>query len=175
MKQVFNILDGERNKHADYLHRVLREYGIDFATGVPCGAQKHIIQNLMMDSNIFHVPATKEAEAIGIAAGAYLAGRNPLVYMQNSGLFDSSNDIASLLLLYRIPVFLLVTWRGCPGESAPQHFVTGKATKNLLESIGVPYGNLEKDNIDKVVSSLFENMQKERIPVALLIQRGWYK
>lgn len=175
MKQVFNVLDGKRNEHADYLHGVFREYGVDFVTGVPCGAQKHIIQNLMEDPDIVHVPATRESEAIGIAAGAYLARKNPLVYMQNSGLFGSSNDIASLLLLYRIPVFLSVTWRGCPGENAPQHFITGKATKSLLDSIGVPYETLKKDCIDETVSSLFKRMREESVPVALLIERGWYK
>lgn len=175
MKQDFNILDGQRNEYADYLHRLFKEYGIDFATGVPCGAQEYIIENLMGDPDITHIPATSESEAIGIAAGAYLTGRNPLVYMQNSGLFGSSNDIASLLLLYKIPIFLSVTWRGCPGENAPQHFVTGKATKSLLESIDVPYEILKKDNIDETVSSLFRRMGEERVPVALLIERGWYK
>src|SRR3989338_3640306 len=121
----------------------------------------------MEDVDIYHVPATRESEAVGIAAGAYLAGINPVVYMQNSGLFDSSNDIASLLIPYKIPIFLSVTWRGCPGEGAPQHFVTGKATKSLLESIGIPYEILEKDNIDRVISSLFESMRKENTPVVL--------
>ena len=175
MKHVFNILDGERNEYVDYLHRVIKKYGIDFATGVPCGAQKHIIHNLSHDPDILHVPATKEAEAIGIAAGSYLAGRRPIIYMQNSGLFDSSNDIASLLIPYKIPILLSVTWRGCPGEDAPQHFVTGKSMISLLDSMEVPYEILEKDVIDQIVSSLFESMEEKQIPAAMLIKRGWYK
>jgi sulfopyruvate decarboxylase alpha subunit len=175
MKQVFNILDEKPNEYADHLHKVLKKYKINFATGVPCGEQKHIIYNLSHDPDILHIPATREAEAIGIAAGAYLSGKRPVVYMQNSGLFDSSNDIASLLIPYKIPVLLSVSWRGCPGEDAPQHLVTGKATKSLLDSIEIPYEILEKDNIDHIMSNLFELMEEKQIPVTMLIRRGWHK
>lgn len=175
MKQAFNILDGKPNEYADYLHNVMKRYKIDFATGVPCGEQKHIIYNLSHDPDVLHIPATREAEAIGIAAGAYLAGKKPVVYMQNSGLFDSSNDIASLLIPYKIPLLLSVSWRGCPGEDAPQHLVTGKATKSLLDSLEILYEILEKDNIDRIMSNLFKSMEKKQTPVAILIGKGWYK
>src|SRR3989344_437279 len=151
------------NEYTDLLHRTLRRYGIDFATGVPCGAQKEIIYNLMSDPDILHVPATREAEAIGTSAGAYLAGKRPIVYMQNSGLFDSSNDIASLLMCYEIPYLLSVTWRGCPGEDTPQHVITGSATTSLLDSLGVSYEVLERDRIEKMLQKLFKRMEDNHL------------
>ena len=173
-KTPFNILDGERNLCADHLHGAFKRYGVDFSTGLPCGALKHIIQNLSTDPDILHIPATREAEAIGISAGAYLAGKTPVVYMQNSGLFDSSNEIGSLLIPYKIPVLLAVAWRGAPGETAVQHFATGKATMPLLEALEIPYKLLEKESIDETVSYLFEAMEEKEIPVAMVIKRGWY-
>lgn len=165
-------------REAEYsvrLHKEMKKYKIDFATGVPCGAQKEIIRNLSHDSEILHIPSTREAEAIGIAAGAYMSGKNPVVYMQNSGLFDSSNDIASLLIPYKIPVFLSVTWRGCPGEDTPQHIITGSATISLLESLGVPYRILEKDRMEETLSYLFGKIRKDSVPVAMLVQRDWFR
>jgi sulfopyruvate decarboxylase alpha subunit len=158
-----------------HLHELLKAHGINFATGVPCGAQEDIIYNLAHDTEIIHVVATRESEAIGIAAGAYLGGRKPIVYMQNSGLFGSSNDVASLLMVYEIPVLLSVTWRGCEGEDTPQHVITGAATLSLLESLGVPHRVLEKDNIDGTLSFLFSEMENMSIPTVMLIKKGWHE
>lgn len=173
MKRLIEQQKG--NEYTDLLHRTLKKYGVDFATGVPCGAQKEIIYNLINDSDILHVPATREAEAIGISAGAYLAGKRPIVYMQNSGLFSSSNDIASLLMCYEIPVLLSVTWRGCLGEDTPQHVITGSATASLLDSLEVSYKVLEKDRIEEMLQRLFRKMEDDHTPTAMLIRKGWYK
>jgi phosphonopyruvate decarboxylase len=54
---------------------VLLEQGHDFFTGVPDSALKQFIGELPRLPAEQHVPATWEAEAVGIAAGAYLAGR----------------------------------------------------------------------------------------------------
>ena len=105
-KTVFNMLNGERNEKADQMHQLFLELGVNFASGVPCGVLKYIIKNLDGDARILHVPANRESEAIGLAVGAYLAGKTPVIYMQNSGLFAASNDIASLLVPYEIPIFL---------------------------------------------------------------------
>lgn len=119
-----------------------------------------------------HVPATREAEAIGIAAGAYLAGKKPVVYMQNSGLLDSINEVTSLLLPYQIPVLFSVTWRGFPGESAPQHFVNGRVTTKILDAIGIPYENVTKDNVETAVAAAFLAIEDKHLPAVLLIVRG---
>jgi len=174
MTSESSISSGRKNPLADKFYDVLKSYGVDFATGVPCGALKDIIYNLMHDEKITHVPATKESEAVGIAAGAYLAGKRPVAYMQNSGLFNCSNDIASLLVPYKIPVLLTVTWRGTEGEDAPQHLVTGKATCSLLDSLGVSYSVLKKENIEDVISASFRVLDEKSLPAVVLVKRRWY-
>ena len=149
--------------------------GFNFASGVPCGVQKYIIKNFSHSSEVKHIPAVRESEAIGIAAGAYLAGKKPIVYMQNSGLMDSINDITSLLIPYKIPILLLVSWRGAPGEDAPQHFINGKSTIKVLDTIGVPVQILTKENMKLVVSSSETWLREKQIPAAILIIRGVLK
>jgi len=162
----------QRIKLENKFCRLLKDGGVDFATGVPCGVQKYIISNLSNDPNIIYTPATRESEAIGIAAGAALAGRKPVVYMQNSGLLNSINDVTSLLIAYRIPVLLSVSWRGAPGEDAPQHFVSGKATIKILDALGLPAQILTKENMKSVVSSSIKLMEEKQTPVVILIVRG---
>ncbi len=172
---AFNDLSKSGDKNADYLHQSLMRHGVDFATGVPCGVLRHIINNLINDEKIMHVLANSESEAVGISAGAYLSGRCPVVYMQNSGLFASSNDIASLLIPYKMPILFVITYRGCEGEDAVQHFVTGKATEKLLASFGVDFFVYEKQDINDLIDEMFNRMNKTVLPSFLLLKRGWNK
>jgi sulfopyruvate decarboxylase TPP-binding subunit len=51
------------------------EQGQDFFTGIPDNPLKQFIGELHRLPAEQHVPATWEAETVGVAAGAYLAGR----------------------------------------------------------------------------------------------------
>jgi len=172
-KDIFNTLDKKRNVKADSLHEQLKKHGINFATGVPCGVLCHIIDNLLNDSDILHVKSNRESEAVGIAAGAYLSGKHPVIYMQNSGLFASSNDIASLLIPYSMPIFFIVTYRGCEGEDAIQHLITGGATEKLLKSFGMNFVVHVNQNINDLIDEIFCQMKRNYLPGVLLLKRGW--
>ena len=111
--------------------------GFDFFAGVPCSLVKTLLAEL--ERRRLYLGETREDAALGVAAGAYLAGRTPVVIMQNSGLGVSLNALGSLHLLYRIPALLLVTWRGYQGEDAPEHLVMGEVLPRLLELFGIPF------------------------------------
>lgn len=174
-ENVFNTLDNKYSEKANQMHRIFLELGVDFASGVPCGVLRHIIKNFNDDTTILHIPANRESEAVGLAAGAYLANKIPVIYMQNSGLFAASNDIASLLVSYEIPIFFLVSYRGCEGEDAVQHLTTGRATEVLLKSFGLPFVVFEKHNLNTLIKSMFEKMCEIKLPTFLLLKRGWQK
>src|SRR5580704_6615016 len=82
--------------------------GFDFFAGVPDSGLKEFIGEVESLPSGMHVTATWEAEAVALAAGAYLAGKKPCVYMQNAGLGHAVNPLASLCLPYRIPVRLII-------------------------------------------------------------------
>lgn len=121
------------------LQEIKHQFHANFVTGLPCGELREFIAASAKDKEILHFPTTNERESVGIAAGAWLAGETPILYMQNSGLFECSNDLGSLLIASKIPAIFVVSWRGAPGETATQHLATGKATIPLLESFGLPY------------------------------------
>lgn len=171
MESEFKNIIKERVELENKLYKSLREIGVNFVSGVPCGVQKYIILNFSNDPEIVHIPANKESEAIGIAAGAFLAGKMPTVYMQNSGLMNSINDITSLLIPYKIPLIFLVSWRGTAGEDAPQHFINGKCTKGVLEKIGVSVKILDKKNTKEITLFAREWVGRKKIPMVILIKR----
>ncbi|KVN25999.1 phosphonopyruvate decarboxylase [Burkholderia pyrrocinia] len=112
-------------------------HGVDFATGVPCSYLTPLMNHVISTPSFRYVGATNEGEAVSIAAGAWLAGRTPMVLCQNSGLGNLVNPVTSLLHPFRIPLHLMTTWRGRPGQpDEPQHATMGAITHDLLELTG---------------------------------------
>ena len=134
----------------DFFVNTLKEHDIDFYAGVPDSLLKnicaYITDNLPAQQNII---AANEGGAMGIAAGYHLAtGKVPVVYMQNSGEGNIINPLASLTdkEVYNIPVLLVIGWRGRPGvHDEPQHVKQGKVTTGLLNTMGINYAILPKD------------------------------
>jgi len=116
---------------------LLLDAGFDFFVGVPCSLVRTVLAEL--EQRELYLGETREDAALGVAAGAYLGGRMPVVVMQNSGLGVSLNALASLHLLYGIPCLLLVTWRGFEGKDAPEHVVMGEVLPGLLDLLGIPW------------------------------------
>ena len=110
----------------------LVEEGHDFFTGVPDSGLKRFLADVWELPPEQHVPATWEAEAVGIAAGAALAGRKPVVYLQNAGLGHAVNPLTSLCIPYGIEMTLVVGHR----HTLPQHKVMGEVDAKMLELIG---------------------------------------
>ena len=99
---------------ASFLDAAARN-GIGFYTGVPCSFLTPLINRTASDRGLTYVGAASEGEAVAIAAGAWLAGRQTAVMCQNSGLGNAVNPLTSLNTPFRIPTLLIVTWRGQPG------------------------------------------------------------
>jgi phosphonopyruvate decarboxylase len=159
-------------------YRLLAERGIDFFTGVPDSLLKHFCARVTDVGN--HVTAVNEGAAVAIAAGYYLAtGKIPLVYMQNSGIGNAVNPLLSLADgdVYRIPVILLVGWRGEPGvKDEPQHLKQGKVTGALFDAMEIPYIILadSDDGIRCQIDKCFERIKKDSAPFALIARKDTF-
>ncbi len=148
---------------------LLEAHGFDFFAGVPCSLIEGLIRALERHPRLPYVPAVREDVAVGLAAGAWLAGRRPVVLMQNSGLGTSLNALASLSLMYRLPALLLVTWRGHRGKDAPEHILMGEITPRLLDLLGVPHRVLGSASPADDLAWAAAEMDARHAPVALLV------
>lgn len=92
--------------------------------------------------------------------------------MQNSGLGNSIGTLASLPLLYEIPLLILISWRGYQGKDAPEHLIMGKSTIKLLEDIGVPTQILPKEKAEETISDAVKIMEERSLPTAIIVRRG---
>ena len=114
--------------------------------GVPDSTIKHFIDQGLKQNKI--LIATREEEAIGIAAGMSLflehseeiiskSQSNSLVFMQNAGFANSISTITSLVQLYQIPMIFLIGWRGFLENDAPEHTKIGKIQPKLLQALSL--------------------------------------
>ena len=158
----------------------LKEKGIEFFTGVPDSLLKdfcaYIKDTVDSKSNII---TANEGNALALASGYYLATGNPaLVYMQNSGIGNAINPLASLTdeLVYSIPALLLIGWRGEPGKKdEPQHKKQGLITTELLEVLSINYKVIDKETtIEEAleyVNIAIDYMNENKKPYAIVIKK----
>lgn len=164
----------------DKFYKKLIKNQIEFFTGVPDSLLKsfcaYIKDTTHEDKNIL---AANEGNAVGIASGYYLASKKiGLVYMQNSGLGNIVNPIASLddKLVYNIPVFLLVGWRGEPGKKdEPQHKKQGMITLETLELLNIKYSVIdeftENNQAEEIIDKACDYMRETNEPYAVVVKK----
>lgn len=149
----------------------LAHHGYDWATGVPCSLLTGLFRELEAGTcALDYVPAPREDTAVGMAVGAQLGGRRPVVLMQNSGLGYCLNVLTSLTLVYDVHPFLVVSWRGHDGTDAVEHDVIGRELLPLLGVLGIGHVLLDHDDVDGSVGEACALHASGR-PVALLVHR----
>ena len=159
----------------------LRENGIDCFAGVPDSLLKNICAYITDHCDAEHnIIAANEGAAVGLAVGHYLAtGQPACVYMQNSGEGNIINPLASLTdpEVYNIPVLLLIGWRGRPGvHDEPQHVKQGKVTIGLLNTMGINFDVLgkEEDKAEKQIAKAIKALQNKDV-YALVIEKDTFE
>ncbi len=146
--------------------------GATLVTGVPCSSLAGLIDCAIADPDVRYVGATSEGEAVGMAAGAWLAGGAGVVLCQNSGLGNMVNPLTSLTWPSRIPLLVVCGWRGRPGvPDEPQHGLMGRITPQLLELMEVPWRTFRPEDGEAAgdVAAAWDAMVAARLPFCLLL------
>ncbi len=169
--------------HAEDFLSVLQTEQVQFFAGVPDSLLKELcacFSDKLRPQQ--HVIAANEGGAIGLAIGHYLATQQvALVYMQNSGLGNVVNPIASLAdpQVYGIPMLLLVGWRGEIADNGeqihdePQHVKQGQMTLSQLDALGLPHQVMADDiaSAHQQIKSLLAQALERQGPVALVVRK----
>ncbi len=143
--------------------------------GVPCSLLGPLIDHIRGRSDLDYLVAANEGDAVAVAAGSVLGGRPAVAMMQNSGLGNAVNPLTSLTWPFRIPILLIVTWRGAPGQTdEAQHRLMGRITPTLLERMEIPWEPFPdtQAGIGPALSRASAHMRRRRRPYALIARRG---
>jgi sulfopyruvate decarboxylase subunit alpha len=92
--------------------------------------------------------------------------------MQNHGFLASINGIVSCAQLYRIPLLMLISYRGEFGERDPWQTEGGGVTEHVLDALRIPYALLDAtDHVRKRIHKAHTLANSASRPVALLLGR----
>ncbi len=164
------------------IERFLDILNADFYAGVPDSQLKAMCDCLISRyavDGVHHVIAANEGNCVALAAGYHLATEKiPVVYMQNSGIGNAVNPIASLLndKVYAIPCIFVIGWRGEPGvHDEPQHVFQGEITFKLLEDMNITTFVIGKETSEvEVIDAMnrFRTLLAAGRQIAFVIRKG---
>src|SRR6201997_5461099 len=121
----------------------LKECDIRLVSALPETWLVHLIRMAEEDPEMILVRLAKEEEGVGVSAGAHFAGVKSAMLMQNHGFLASINGIVSFAHLYKIPLLMLISYRGSFGERDPWQTEGGNVTEPLLRALDIPYAFLD--------------------------------
>ena len=125
------------------IYDALKSVGVRLVSALPETWLVHLIRMAEDDPEMTLVRLAKEEEGVGISAGAHLAGVKSALLMQNHGFLQSVNGIVGVSRLYRIPLLMLISYRGEFGERDPWQTEGGGVTEGVLNALNIPHTRLE--------------------------------
>lgn len=161
----------------------LESMGIDTIAGVPDSTLKQFCDGLQTyEGSLRHYVTANEGAAVAVAIGTYLASGKPAcVYMQNSGIGNIVNPLASLANgdVYGVPMLFIVGWRGEPGvKDEPQHVFQGKITCELFETLAVTYSVIDQNTTAEEMEAILQEAGRilERgDQFAIIVKKGTFE
>jgi sulfopyruvate decarboxylase subunit alpha len=159
--------------NSSLIYNTLKECDIRLLSALPETWLVHLIRLADEDPNkMVLVRLAKEEEGVGISAGAHFAGVKSAMLMQNHGFLASINGIVSFAHLYKIPLLMLISYRGSLGERDPWQTQGGNVTEPLLRALGIPYSLLDAaESVKKRIRQAQTLAESSLQPVALLLTR----
>ncbi len=147
---------------------------IAFVTTVPCKQLAGVIDEVERRPEIHHVPANKEDEGMGLCAGAFMGGRRPCIIMQNTAIGVTINTLATLIQYYRMPLPMLISYRGELREPVACQVEMAVHTKALLAQLNIPtyhfHWQRDVEEFDNILKYTFMCSK----PVAILTDANFW-
>lgn len=170
--------------NVEYVIKKIKQLDIESIIGVPDSTLKEFCNYINYENpkNLKHYVPHNEGAAVGLAAGIYLAtGKYSCIYMQNSGIGNAINPIASLLNkeVYDIPALFIVGWRGEPGiHDEPQHKFQGMVTRELFDILNIKNevisSETTNDKLDDIFTKARIELESNR-QFVLIVKKGTFE
>ncbi len=148
---------------------------VEFVTTVPCKQLAGVIAKIEDCDSIYHIPSNKEDEGIGLCAGAYMGGKRPAIIMQNTALGVTINALVTLTQFYRLPLPMLISYRGEVGEPVACQVEMAVHTKALLAQLHIPTYHFHHEDDVGEFDGILEHTFMCRKPVAILTDASFWK
>ena len=149
--------------------------GVEFVTTVPCKQLAGVIEELEAHKSVYHIPSNKEDEGMGLCAGAFMGGKRSAIIMQNTAIGVTINTLVTLIQYYRMPLPMLISFRGELGEPVACQVEMAVHTKSLLAQLNIPTYHFH-DEADVIeLDAILKHCFMCNKPVAILTDATFWK
>lgn len=143
--------------------------GIELVASLPDNWLSDVIRGFDSDDRFRHVPVNREESAIGLCSGMFFGGKGSLALMGASGLTTVVYALTKINYTYEVPVMVLITLRGAPGDHHKHHVSNGLYLLPILESISLPYMIIDsRDKIPDISKAYHHSRTISRPTVAIM-------
>jgi sulfopyruvate decarboxylase alpha subunit len=148
----------------------LKDNDIRLVSHVPDNVLTPLLKGVAADNYFLAVNATREDEALGTVAGAYMGGMRGVVMMQTSGFALIANTLASLIVPFQIPAIMVVSERGTIGEFNIGQVLVTRTMRPVLDSIAVAHHTLtDESTLRFIVDRSIKQAMLTQSPVAFIL------
>ena len=151
----------------------IKRLGFTHVLAIPDSESALLCEAAQADDAVVFIAPCREGESVAIAAGLWVGGQKPLLVLQNTGLMEAGDALRGCGIGPRIPLRLLVGWRGYAGAAQGKRPVDSAYphTEPLLDAWQIPYRHLMTDDDLGVLEEMDEHAAATSLPTAVLT--GW--
>ncbi|MEW6751721.1 MAG: thiamine pyrophosphate-binding protein [Candidatus Latescibacterota bacterium] len=155
---------------ASRLLQELKANGVSHVVGVPDNGSRALFELAWADPGMCVVLVTREGEAISLASGLYVGGRQPLVLIQNTGLLESGDAFRGTAYNMGLPLVMLVGYRGLASLEPGALRIDTAATflEPTLKAWSIPYYLLRTSADSPLISAAFATAAATSLPTAVI-------
>jgi sulfopyruvate decarboxylase alpha subunit len=150
--------------------RALKANDVRLVTYIPDNVLTPLIDALHADSWFRVICPAREEEALGIVAGAWMAGLRGITLMQTSGFATVANVLASMIVPYQIPALMLISERGTLGDHQLAQAIVRSTMRPVLQTLGIEHFALERlEDVEFVVDGMARQAYATQAPAAVIL------
>ncbi|MFQ6026065.1 MAG: thiamine pyrophosphate-binding protein [Dehalococcoidia bacterium] len=145
-----------------------KKNGVTHIVTIPDSETNYLYELMKEQTWLDVIPSAREGETFAIALGLIIGGQNPVVLIQNTGMLESGDSIRGMAIDSGFPMVFVVGYRGWNRHGAISDSVA-RYTEPFLNAMRINYYLVEADTDSPRISMAFEEAQKTRRPVAVLV------
>ena len=146
----------------------IKKHGVTHVVYLPDSETNWLYLLMKADPAIRLVGVNREGHASSIAAGLWLGGAKPLILIQNTGMLEAGDSIRGWLMSINVPIVLMVGYRGWTRHGVTTDTVA-TYTERFLMAFGINYYLVESDNDASRIAVAFEEAERTKRPVVVLV------
>jgi sulfopyruvate decarboxylase TPP-binding subunit len=170
ISKVMNKASSQAQTWHDIVLETLKSNNVRLAVYVPDRVLTPLIKALHADDFFTTFACTRDEEALGIVAGAWMGGMRATALMQTSGFATLPNTLASLIVPCQIPALLFVSERGTLGEFNLGQAMVCRTMRPVLDSLGMAHHTITRqDELAFIVDRSIKQAVATQAPVTFIL------